>query len=96
MDYIFLMDISDVCREAARASLTRHLGVCNIDNALKACVERSGGRLLARKRMPRYCSPTEVSISYHKRSLYQWRDYNTNCKAGYAIINTLIAINTLT
>ncbi|KAJ0183073.1 hypothetical protein K1T71_001049 [Dendrolimus kikuchii] len=55
-DYVV---VRNVCREAARASLTRHLGVCNVDTALKACVERSGGRLLARKRMPRHCSPTE-------------------------------------
>ncbi|KAH9636272.1 hypothetical protein HF086_009468 [Spodoptera exigua] len=34
----------DVCREAARASLSRQLNVSSAESALKACVERSGGR----------------------------------------------------
>ncbi|KAF9422722.1 hypothetical protein HW555_001716 [Spodoptera exigua] len=49
----------DVCREAARASLSRQLNVSSAESALKACVERSGGRLLARRRLPRHCDPIE-------------------------------------
>ncbi|KAL0830292.1 hypothetical protein ABMA28_002492 [Loxostege sticticalis] len=45
----------DLCREAARASLSRQLGANSAENALKACVERSGGRLVARQRLPRHC-----------------------------------------
>ncbi|XP_060801512.1 intermembrane lipid transfer protein Vps13 isoform X2 [Amyelois transitella] len=49
----------DVCREAARSSLTRQLGVSSAESMLKACVERSGGRLIARRRLPRHCPATD-------------------------------------
>lgn len=57
----FLTTSSDLCREAARAALTRQLGADSAKNALRSCVERSGGRLVARKRLPRHCSAAEVS-----------------------------------
>ncbi|XP_049872672.1 intermembrane lipid transfer protein VPS13A-like isoform X2 [Pectinophora gossypiella] len=49
----------DVCREAARAAMSRQLGADSADAALKACIERSGGRLVARRRLPRHCPATE-------------------------------------
>ncbi|XP_064292158.1 intermembrane lipid transfer protein VPS13A-like [Plodia interpunctella] len=52
-DYVV---IRHVCREAARSSLTRQLGVSSAETTLKACVERSGGRLIARRRLPRHCA----------------------------------------
>ncbi|XP_062531261.1 intermembrane lipid transfer protein VPS13A isoform X2 [Bombyx mori] len=49
----------DVCREASRASLTRQVCMEGAVHALKSCAERSGGRLVPRMRIPRYCSPIE-------------------------------------
>ncbi|XP_026736347.1 vacuolar protein sorting-associated protein 13A-like [Trichoplusia ni] len=58
----------DVCREAARASLSRQLNVSSAEAALKACVERSGGRLLARHRLPRHCTPLEGVRPYSQHA----------------------------
>ncbi|CAH2260106.1 jg4815 [Pararge aegeria aegeria] len=49
----------DICREAARAALSRQVGVDGAEAALRACVQRSGGRLVARRRLPRHCSAVE-------------------------------------
>ncbi|RVE50819.1 hypothetical protein evm_004568 [Chilo suppressalis] len=59
---------SDLCREAARASLSRQLGANNAENALKACVERSGGRLVARQRLPRHCTLIEGVTPYSQHA----------------------------
>ncbi|XP_034828930.1 intermembrane lipid transfer protein VPS13A-like isoform X1 [Maniola hyperantus] len=48
-----------ICREAARAALSRQVGVDSAEAALRACVQRSGGRLVARRRLPRHCSAVE-------------------------------------
>nr|XP_049703427.1 intermembrane lipid transfer protein VPS13A isoform X1 [Helicoverpa armigera] len=60
--------VRNVCREAARASLSRQLHVSSAEAALKACVERSGGRLLARRRLPRHCDPIEGVRPYSQHS----------------------------
>ncbi|CAH0720243.1 unnamed protein product, partial [Brenthis ino] len=49
----------DVCREAARAALSRQVGADSAETALRACVQRSSGRLVARRRLPRHCSSVE-------------------------------------
>ncbi|XP_075975072.1 intermembrane lipid transfer protein VPS13A-like isoform X2 [Anticarsia gemmatalis] len=58
----------DVCREAAKASLSRQLNVNSAESALKACVERSGGRLLARRRLPRHCAASEGVRPYSQHA----------------------------
>ncbi|CAB3254386.1 unnamed protein product [Arctia plantaginis] len=58
----------DVCREAAKASLSRQLSISSVEGALKACVERSGGRLLARRRLPRHCGSSEGVRPYSQHA----------------------------
>ncbi|CAK1541918.1 unnamed protein product [Leptosia nina] len=48
----------DICREVSRVTQYR-LGVENAESALRSCAERSGGRLVARMRLPRDCSIVE-------------------------------------
>ncbi|XP_047508917.1 vacuolar protein sorting-associated protein 13A-like isoform X2 [Pieris napi] len=48
----------DICREVSRVALHR-TGVDSAEAALRACAERSGGRLVARRRLPRDCSTLE-------------------------------------
>ncbi|CAH2046777.1 unnamed protein product, partial [Iphiclides podalirius] len=55
----------DVCREAARAALSPQLGADCAEAALRALVERSGGRLLARRRLPRHCPVNEGLRAYN-------------------------------
>ncbi|KAJ2950879.1 hypothetical protein O0L34_g5239 [Tuta absoluta] len=58
----------DVCREAARAAMAQQMGADSAESALKACVERSGGRLVARKRLPRHCPATEGIRPYSQHA----------------------------
>ncbi|XP_026749061.2 intermembrane lipid transfer protein VPS13A-like isoform X2 [Galleria mellonella] len=68
----------DMCRDAARSSLSRQLGLHNAENTLKACVERSGGRLVARSRLPRHC-PSADGV----------RPYSLHAALGAALLGLL-------
>ncbi|XP_068633837.1 intermembrane lipid transfer protein VPS13A-like [Battus philenor] len=57
--------VKHVCREAARAALSPQLGADSAEAALRAFVERSGGRLVARRRLPRHCPIAEGLPAYN-------------------------------
>ncbi|KAM3960055.1 LOW QUALITY PROTEIN: intermembrane lipid transfer protein VPS13A [Aphomia sociella] len=70
--------LRQMCRDAARSSLSRQLGLHNAENTLKACVERSGGRLVARRRLPRHCPPADAV-----------RPYSLHAALGAALLRAL-------
>ncbi|CAG5002572.1 unnamed protein product [Parnassius apollo] len=70
--------VKHICREAARAALSPQLGVDSAEAALRAFVERTGGRLVARRRLPRHCPTTEGL-----------RPYNASAARGAALLTQL-------
>ncbi|XP_059052964.1 intermembrane lipid transfer protein VPS13A-like [Achroia grisella] len=70
--------VRNLCRDAARSSLSRQLGLRNAESTLKACLERSGGRLVARARLPRHCLPADGV-----------RPYSVHAALGAALLGLL-------
>lgn len=83
--------VKNVCREAAKASLSRQLNVNSAESALKACVERSGGRLLARRRLPRHCTSAEGVRPYSQHAALGLQLLTLLGRGHYADTDTYIA-----